>query len=146
KMSPAQQQNAEQLKTDAASVKHGSQVSQAQKDALKNDLYSMVKSGNRPDEALVNQLATDLSNALADGKITGLEKSKLMKDVEKVMNSAGVSPTQVNQAISDAQAILTASGLTKSDVQKIGADLRAITAEAQKNAPAKAQSLRDKLK
>ena len=119
---------------------------QAQKDALKNDLYSMAHSGNRPDEALVDHLASDLSNALADGKITGTEKTKLMKDVEKVMNSAGMSAAGASQAVSDAQAILTASGISKADVQRIGADLKAIVAEAQKNAPVRAQSLKDRLK
>ena len=135
-----------QLKSDTASVKQGSSVAQSQKDALKSDLNSMVKSGKRPDPALVDQLATDLSKSLSDGKITGLEKSKLMKDVEQVMNSAGISAAQVNQAISDAQVILTASGISKADVQKIGADLKAIAGEAPKNLSTKAQALKERFK
>jgi hypothetical protein len=122
------------------------QVSQAQKDALKNDLYAMVHSGNRPDEYLVEQLASDLSSSLADGKITALDKTRLMKDAEKVMNSAGISTAQASQAVSDAQAILTGSGIGKADVQKIGADLKAIAAQAQRTAPVKAQSLKQRLK
>jgi hypothetical protein len=58
----------------------------------------------------------------------------------------GLSAAQTSQAVSDAQAILTASGISKADVQKIGAGLKGIVAEAQKNAPVKAQSLKDRLK
>ena len=38
KMSETQQQNVDQLKSDAKEIKQGSQVTQEQKDALKNDL------------------------------------------------------------------------------------------------------------
>jgi len=110
----------------AKELKQGSQVTQSQKDALKKDLNAMVTSATRPDAALVNQLASDLSAALADGKVTGVEKAKLTKDLEKVMNSAGISAAQVSLAISDAQAILLASGVSKADVQKVVADLKAV--------------------
>lgn len=133
RMSETQQQNVDQLKSDAKEIKQGSQVTQEQKDALKNDLMSMAKGASKPDPTLVQKLANDLSQAMADGNITGKEKTQLMKDMESVMNSANISTEQVNKAISDAQTILTASGISKADVQTIANDMKAIVSEAQKN-------------
>jgi hypothetical protein len=133
-MSTTQQQNVQQLQSDANAIKQGSQVTQAQKDALKNDLNSMAKGASRPDPALTEQLTNDLSQAMADSQLSGKEKAKLMSDVEAVMNSANVSKAQVNQAIADAQAILIASGMSQAQAQAIVNDLKAIAAEAQNNA------------
>lgn len=144
KMSETQQQNVDQLKSDAKEIKQGSQVTQEQKDALKNDLTSMAKGATKPDPALVEKLSNDLSQAMADGNITGKEKSQLMKDLESVMNSANISTDQVNKASSDAQAILTASGISKTDVQKIAGDMKAIVSEAQKNAQKAASQVQEK--
>jgi hypothetical protein len=134
RMSTTQQQNVQQLQSDANAIKQGSQVTQAQKDALKNDLNSMAKGASCPDPALTEQLTNDLSQAMAESQLSGKEKAKLMGDVEAVMNSANISKAQVNQAIADAQAILTASGISQAQAQAIVNDLKAIAAEAQKNA------------
>lgn len=146
RMSEAQQQNLTKLKTDAEQIKSGSQVTQQQKDQLKRDLEAMIHGATRPDAALVDQLAADLSAAMADGKVSGLEKTKLMKDIEKVLNSSGISMTEVNAVIADAQAILAASGVSKADAQTIGNDLKAIAGELKKNAPASAPAARKRLR
>ncbi len=134
-LSPTQQQNIQKLQADLNAIKQGSQVTAEQKQALKNDLMAMADGATKPDPALVQQLANDLAEAVADGKIDNKEKAQLSNDLYKVMNSANIPAEEVNQAISDAQAILTASGLTKADVQTIVSDLKAIGTEAKNNAP-----------
>jgi uncharacterized protein YdeI (BOF family) len=146
-LSPAQQQNINRLATDLNAIKQGSQVTQAQKNALKNDLLAMADGATRPDPALVQQLANDLAGAMSDGQLSSREKTKLTQDLYQVMNSANISVAEVNQAIADAQAILQASGINRAAAQTIASDLKAIAAEAQKNAQGAAgQRLRRKQK
>lgn len=134
-MSPAQQQNIDKLVADLSAIKQGSNVTQAQKDALKADLKAMSDGATRPDPALVEQLAGDLAEAMADGQMSNREKTKLTQDLYQVMNSANISTAEVNKAIADAQAILQSSGVSLSDVQAIANDLKAIASETQKNVP-----------
>lgn len=133
RMSETQQQNVQKLKSDLQSIKQGSQVTPEQKQALKNDLMAMADGATKPDPALTQQLANDLSQAMSDGKLAASEKAKLAKDLEAVMNSANIPMSEVQAAISDAQAILAASGVTQSEVQTVANDMKAIAAEAQKN-------------
>jgi hypothetical protein len=134
-VSSTQQQNLDKLIADLKGIRQGSQVTQAQKEALKADLFAIVDSATRPDASLVEQLATDLASALADGKVSSVEMTRLANDLKKVMNSANIPMSEVNQAIADAQNILTASGIDQSDVQTVVNDLKAIAAEASKNIP-----------
>lgn len=134
RMSSTQQSNVDKLAGDLNAIKQGSQVSAAQKQALKADLMAMADGATKPDPALVQQLANDLASAMADGKLTEREKTKLANDLKQVMNSANIPMSEVNQAISDAQAILQSSGVSRSEVQTVANDLKAIATEAQKNA------------
>ena len=130
RMSPTQQQNIQKLQADLQAIKQGSQVTPEMKQALKNDLMAMADGATKPDQALVQALANDLSKAMADSSISNQEKAQLTKDLYAVMNSANVPASEVNQAISDAKTILTASNVSQQDVQTIVKDLKAIGSEA----------------
>ncbi len=132
-MSDAQQGHVEKLKGDLLSIQEASQVTPAQKEALKSDLMAMVDGAVKPDPALVQKLADDLADALSDGEISSREMAKLVGDLEAVMNGANVSMSEVDKAISDVKAILLSSGVSQADVQQIVRDLEAIAEEAQKN-------------
>lgn len=134
KLSDQQQKNIERLQSDLNAIKQGSQVTQNQITALKNDLIAIAERATRPDPALVDKLATDLANALADGKLSNAEKARLSQDLYAVLNSANISTAEINQAIADAQTILQASGITKNEVTAVINDLKAIANEAQSNA------------
>jgi hypothetical protein len=131
-VSQTQQQNINKLSTDLQTIKKGSQVTTAQKDALKNDLLAMAEGATKPDAAAVEKLATDLSATLADASLSSKEMLQLTTDLNAVMNSANISSADVQKAITDAQAILTASGVTQAEVELIVADLKAIAGQAQK--------------
>ena len=135
RMSATQQQNIDTLTSDLAAIKSGSSVTQKQKQALASDLMAMADGATKPDQALVQSLSTDLSDAMIDGELSSREMAKLAADLEAVMNSASVPASEVNKAIADARAILASSGVDSSDVQTIVGDLKAIAAEAQKHQP-----------
>lgn len=143
-LSETQQKNLDTLKADLRSIKQGSQVTREQKDALKNSLTAIADGATKPDPALVQQLATDLNQVMADADLTPQEMLQIANDLQQVMNSANIPKEEVEQAIADTQAILTASGVSQSDVQKIVADLQAIATEAQKNAHNAADNAQDK--
>lgn len=132
-LSETQQQNLQKLQTDLMSLQEGSQVTQAQKDSLKDALAAIADGATRPDQNLVQQLANDLTDALTDQNLSTMEKIQLANDLQQVMNSANIPMEEVEQAIADAQAILAASGIREKDVQTIVADLKAIATGAQKN-------------
>lgn len=132
-LSEQQTKNVQKLQADLNSIKQGSQVTQDQVNALKADLMAMADGATKPDQALVQKLAIDLANAIADGKLTSKEKAQLSQDLYAVMNSANIPTSEVNQAIADAQTIFTASGITKEEVTVIVSDLKAIAAEAKSN-------------
>ncbi len=133
RMSATQSQNLQQLQQDLLALQQGSQVTSEQKQALKNSLLVLAEGTTRPDTALVQQLATDLSTALTDQSLSNQEKLQLSNDLQAVMNSANIPKYEVEQAIEDAKAILTASNITQQDVQKIVNDLKAIGTEAKSN-------------
>ncbi len=138
-LSATQQQNVKQLQSDLAGIKQGSQVTQGQKDALKGSLTAMADGATKPDPVLTQQLASDLSGALADGSVSKKEQAQLADDLSAVMNSANIPLSEVNQAVADAQSILVSSGVTKAQVQTVAKDMQAIASEAQKNAVTRTQ-------
>lgn len=132
-LSEQQTKNVQKLQADLNAIKQGSRVTQDQVNTLKADLMAMVDGATKPDQALVQKLANDLANAIADGKLTSKEKAQLSQDLYAVMNSANIPTSGVNQAIADAQTIFAASGITKEEVTVIVSDLKTIAAEAKSN-------------
>ena len=136
RMSETQQQNVNKLLSDLKDIKSGSQVTPEQKQQLKNDLMAMADGAQKPSQASVSQLATDLQAAWSDQKLTPVEQKKLMADVTAVFTSANIPASEVQATVIDAQAILTASGVTKEDAVAIANDLKAIATELKNNVPA----------
>ncbi|MBU0896686.1 MAG: hypothetical protein KKB76_03610, partial [Candidatus Omnitrophica bacterium] len=58
-MSDTQKENINKLKTDLMNIKEGSEVTEAQKEAFKNDLLAIADGATRPDPALTEQLVND---------------------------------------------------------------------------------------
>lgn len=129
----AQQQNIQKLEDDLNAIKANSQVTEQQKQDLKNSLYALAEGATKPDKATVDKLATDLSSALADGNFSNQEKAQLANDLETVMNSANIPAEEVEAAITSITAILKSSNISKEDVAVIKTDLQNIAAERKVN-------------
>ncbi len=133
-LSEQQRQNIQKLQSDLTSIKSGSQVTQQQKDALKQSLNTLAEGTTKPSQQSIDNLSNHLSSAMSDGNLSNQEKAQLAQDVQAVFDSASIPQSEVQQVISDAQSILQSSGVDKSDVQLIVTDLQNIAAEAKKNA------------
>ncbi len=134
-ISSDQQGNIDKLKQDLNAVKSGSTVTQEQKDALRDSIYNLAEGTTKPDKAMVQTLANDLAQSIADGNLSNQEKTKLANDLQKVLNSANISVDELNAVIADAKSILEASNIDKNDVETIVNDLKAIANTAKGNLP-----------
>lgn len=128
-LSSQQQTNLTKLQQDLAGIKQGSQVTQAQKDQLAHSMMTLAEGTTRPSQETVTKLSSDLSEAMADSKITPKEQAALMQDVTAILNSANIPPEELQAVMDDAQQILISSGVDQADVALIMADLQAIANE-----------------
>jgi hypothetical protein len=139
-MSEQQKSNVQKLQSDLAAIKAGSNVTDAQKQDLKNSLVALADGATKPSEESVTALANSLSAAFADKTLTTPEKAQITKNVEAVLKSANIPQSEVEALAASAQAVLIASGVSKADAQTVANDLRAISAELK----AKAAAVRSK--
>lgn len=128
-ISDPQKQNIETLKADFSKIKSESNVSAEQKQKLKNDLSTIGQNATRPDPKTIDHLSSDFKDATADGSISKVEKAKLIHDTQAVLESANISPKDVQTAIKDVNEILDASNVDQADVDMIIKDLQAIGRE-----------------
>lgn len=146
-LSTQQQQNLTKLKTDLQALQGKSEVTTAQKNAVKQDLQKILSGACKPSQQSVQTLANDLSKAVADGTISTSEATKLVHDVTVVLNEANVSQQDVQKLLADVQTLLKATNLSRSDAQTIYDDVKAITTTARQNAQtAKGTKTRTKTK
>ncbi len=136
-LSAQQQQNLQKLKTDLEAIHGKSEATQAQKQAVAQDLQHILSGASRPSQQSVQTLANDLSKAAADGTISTTEAVKLSQDVAVVLNEASISQQDVNKLMADIQTLLKATKLTKQDAQTIYNDVKAVATTAQQNGKTK---------
>ena len=131
---PANQQaNLTKLATDLKAIHANSKVTVTELHQLGTDLATALKGATRPSAASVNALRTEISAALADGKVTAAEKATISADFSAVLVSADISQAEAKAVSTDLKTILTASGITKADVKLILADLKAIATTFEAN-------------
>lgn len=124
RVSAEQQANVQQLQADLQVLAHGVQGADDEIRALAESLQSM--SPHSPDPALVEDLASDLAAAVADGSLSPREMAALAAAVEDVLQSAGLSSADVAVLIQDVEAILEAADVGRAEVQAVVHDLQAI--------------------
>ncbi|MBS1702568.1 MAG: hypothetical protein JST12_12955 [Armatimonadetes bacterium] len=125
----------EKLMTDVKTISAGSDVTQDELQALRSAVNSIVTTGNKPDPALVSNLQTTVKNAKADGTITNAEKAQIYQAGMAVLNSANVTPAQVQAVMSAAKMIAQASNITQDDVMLIKDDIFTIINDLPKKNP-----------
>lgn len=137
-MSDQQKANVQKLQSDLASIKAGSTVTEAQKQAVKDSLTALADGAVKPSEESVIALADSLTTALADEDLTPQEKIQIANSVEAVLTSANISQAEVEALVASTQALLVASGVTREEARTVADDLRAIGIELRANATAAA--------
>ncbi len=129
RMNPEQQANVQQLQADLQVLAQGAQGADDEIRALAEDLQAM--SPHKPDPALVEDLASDLATAVADGSLSPREMAELAAAVEEVLQSAGLSSADVAVLIHDVEAILEAADVGQAEIQAVAHDLQAIAGSIQ---------------
>jgi hypothetical protein len=133
--SAAQQQLIDKLAADLALIKPGATVSPEQKQQLQADFMALAKGMAKPSKEVTKKLADDLAAALADKNVSTAKQVDLAKDINVVVNSMRLSPTQVQVFTTSAQTLLKNASVPDATVETINADLNAIIADLQKSRP-----------
>ena len=101
------------------------------KAALRTTLQASSLGSVQPDPRIVEDLALDLSSAMAIGTMTPNDKDQLSEDICLVLNSGGFTKPEVHAIIEKCRSRLQAGGVAYADLQKIVSDLQAISFDLQ---------------
>jgi hypothetical protein len=130
---PAQQANIDKLTDDIASIKPGVRVPLDQRAQIQADTLVLAK-GAKPSGQSLTNLVKDLSLALA-GKSVALKDTsptQLARDINVVVNSMNLAPSQVQPVIIAARNTMLTSGVPEDDYKPVVTDMNAIVTELQK--------------
>ena len=136
--SPAEQEikrNLDKLETDLAAIKSGVDVSDDQKQTLRDDLNMLARASVKPSKDSLSKLTDDISAALSATNISVRERGQLAQAINIVVNSSMTTPAQAQSFVVVAETSLRSSGVDDTGVQTVSDDLKAILAEVQKKKP-----------
>jgi hypothetical protein len=136
--SPAEQEikrNVDKLKTDLTAIKSGVDVSDDQKQTLRDDLDTLARASVKPSKTALSKLTDDISAALSATNASPRERGQLAQAVNVVVNSSMTTPAQAQSFVVVAETALRSGGVDDTGVQTVSDDLKAILAEVQKKKP-----------
>jgi hypothetical protein len=129
---PEQQENIEKLITDLKALQEKSEVTEEQRETLKNDLISTLQGVQKPSQTAVENLAADFSEIISDGHINLNEIKVIQEDVNLVLNSANISDEKIEVLKKDFQAIGESSNISSEDLETLWNDMVQILETARK--------------
>ena len=136
--SPAEQEikrNLDKLETDLVAIKSGVDVSDDQKQTLRDDLDTLARASVKPSKTALSKLTDDISAALSATNTSPRERGQLAQAVNVVVNSSMTTPAQAQSFVVVAETSLRSSGVDETGVQTVSDDLKAILTEVQKIKP-----------
>jgi len=125
-----QQANLVRLQTDLAGFKTNTTASAEQIQRLANDLSAVAQGPNKPSSQAVSRLAGNLAMALAQKALTAGERSRLLQDLNALLNSTSLPREQTQDIAADLQRIFKGCDQAAS----IAGEAKAIAADIQKTA------------
>ncbi len=129
-----QQQRMVRLHTSLLAIKPGSTSTTAQKEQLARDLMAAVSGADKPSAKNVARLSDELSSVLSKKLLARPTQSRLLQNLNGILNPGTPSAPQPEGAIADVQALFESNGIEKKDVERVTAALKAVAAETQKTA------------
>jgi hypothetical protein len=127
---PEQQENIAKLITDLKALKEKSEITEAQRENLKDDLKSTLQGVQKPSETAVEKLAADFFEIISDDHIDLNEIKVLLEDVNLVLNSANISDKQIEVLKENFQAIGESSNISEKDIETLWNDIAQIVETA----------------
>ena len=125
-----QQANLVRLQTDLAGFKTNTTASAEQIQRLANDLSAVAQGPNKPSSQAASRLAGNLAMALAQKALTAGERSRLLQDLNALLNSTSLPREQTQDIAADLQRIFKGCDQAAS----IAGEAKAIAADIQKTA------------
>jgi len=129
---PEQQANLEKLIADLKAIQDKSELTDSQRETLKNDLISTLQGVQKPSQTAVENLAADFSEIISDDHIDLNEIKVLQEDVNLVLNSANISDEKIEVLKEDFQAIVESSNISEEDLETLWNDIVQILETARK--------------
>jgi hypothetical protein len=129
-----QQQRMVRLHTSLLAIKPGSTPTSAQKEQLARDLMAAVSGADKPSTKNVARLSDELCSVLSKKLLARPTQSRLLQNLNGVLNPGAPSAPQPQGAIADVQALFESNGIAKKDAEAVAAALKAVAAETQKSA------------
>lgn len=129
---PLQKENIEKLIADLKAIQDKSELTDSQRETLKNDLISTLQGVQKPSQTAVENLAADFSEIISDDHIDLNEIKVLQEDVNLVLNSANISDEKIEVLKEDFQAIVESSNISEEDLETLWNDIVQILETARK--------------
>ena len=125
---------AARLQSNLAAIKTNSVVSSEQKQQITRDLTAMAQGSAKPSSSTLGRLAANLAVAFAEKPIPAADRSRIIQDLNAVLNPSNLPASQMAEIVADVPAVLGKKGVSKDTAEAVGADLKAVAAEVQKAA------------
>ena len=116
------------IQADLMAFKPGATITATHKQQLVNDIIATAR-GTKPSITVVTTFVGSLSTALADKSLGAGEQEGLAKDIEAVVNSAGMPSKQLDEIIDHAQAILQVETVKRPVAIEVAKNLKAVAKE-----------------
>jgi hypothetical protein len=129
---PEQQENIEKLIADLKAIQEKSDITQKQKEILKNDIKSTLQDAHKPDRSAIDKLVKDISGFIFDGRLGYREMETLQDDINLLLNSANISDEEIEILKKDFQAIGESSNISEEDLETLWNEIVQITETAKK--------------
>ncbi|PWU21216.1 MAG: hypothetical protein C5B50_02195 [Verrucomicrobia bacterium] len=115
------------LKSDLAAIQAGSQVTAQQKQKITADIIALASGTAKPSQASAAKLAESLCAAYSEKPLS--DSSRLLRDLEAVLNPTKYPQAKWDAIFADVQAIFQENGAARKNAVKVADDVRAIGAE-----------------
>ena len=134
-VNPEQLKLIEQFVTTLTEFKPGADATPLQVSNLVNSITSLSKIGVKPARELVSKLATNLTAVLKEKALSSKDFRTLGMYVSGVMNSARLTPENVNAIVTRAETLLKTDGISQAATTAFSKSLGAIGTYIQNNKP-----------
>jgi hypothetical protein len=127
--SPAQQ-SLMRFQASLGEIKAGAVLDEALKQKLARELSGAAQY-KKPSAANLDRFVTALFNALAAKPLSATSRTRLVQDIDAVLNPAKYPQAKMPAIYDDVQSILKTAGVPVTRVAEVNAALRALGAEVQ---------------
>ena len=126
------QQGIARIQADIAAIKTGTPATPEQKTQFLKDIAVASRGATKPSLPTVAKFINELTAALAEKALGVADQARLAQNIEAVLNSVAMPPTQFDAVIADVQAILQVGDVKRAAAVAIANDLKTVGQEVRR--------------